>query len=103
MTATVTCKRIEIIADAPLVPRIVALIKAVGISGWSVTQVHAGEGRHGTWQDDDISGAASKAILLSIASEDKAAALVERLTPLLDSHGMLLTTCDVQVVRPSRY
>ena len=47
MVQTVPRKRIEILVDTPLVPRIVSKLKAVDISGWSVIHVDSGGGRGG--------------------------------------------------------
>lgn len=103
MAETVTRKRIEILVDTPLAPRIIAQIKAVDISGWSLIHVDSGGGRGGEWQHDDVTGAAAKTIVLAIASEQKTDALVDRLAPLLDSYRLLLTIGDVQVVRGERF
>ncbi len=99
MVQTVTRKRIEILVDTPLAPRIIAQIKAADISGWSLIHVDSGGGHGGEWQHDDVTGAAAKTIVLAIASEQKTDALVDRLAPLLDSYRLLLTIGDVQVVR----
>ncbi len=103
MIQTVSRKRIEILVDTPLVPRVVAQLKAVDISGWSVIHVDSGGGRAGAWQDDDVTGASAKTIVLVITSEAKTAGLVGAIAPLLDSYGMLLTIGDVQVVRGERF
>jgi hypothetical protein len=103
MIQTVSRKRIEILVDTPLVPRVVAQLKAVDISGWSVIHVDSGGGRAGAWQDDDVTGASAKTIVLVIASEAKTSSLIEAIAPLLDSYGMLLTIGDVQVVRGERF
>lgn len=103
MIQTVSRKRIEILVDTPLVPRIVAHLKAVDISGWSVIHVDSGGGRDGEWQQDDVTGAGAKTILLAIASDAKAGALMDAIAPLLDSYRMLLTVGDVQVVRGERF
>jgi hypothetical protein len=103
MVQTVPRKRIEILVDTPLVPRIVRQLKAVDISGWSLIHVDSGGGRAGEWQHDDVTGASAKTILLTIASEDKTNALTTALAPLLDGYGMLLTISDVQVIRGDRF
>lgn len=103
MVQTVTRKRIEILVDTPLAPRIIAQIKAVDISGWSLIHVDSGGGRTGEWQHDDVTGAAAKTIVLVIASDVKAAALADALAPLLDGYRLLLTIGDVQVVRGERF
>lgn len=103
MIQTVSRKRIEILVDTPLVPRVVAQLRAVDISGWSVIHVDSGGGRAGEWQHDDVTGASAKTIVLAIASEAKTSGLIEAIAPLLDSYGMLLTIGDVQVVRGERF
>jgi PII-like signaling protein len=103
MVETVTRKRIEILVDTPLVPRIVRQIKAAGISGWSLIHVDSGGGREGEWQHDDVTGASAKTIILAIAGDAKAKQLVDTLAPMLDSHGLLLTVGEVQVVRGDRF
>jgi hypothetical protein len=92
MIQTVSRKRIEILVDTPLVPRVVAQLKAVDISGCA-----------GAWQQDDVTGASAKTIVLAIASDAKTSGLIEAIAPLLDSYGMLLTIGDVQVVRGERF
>lgn len=103
MIQTVSRKRIEILVDTPLVPRIVAQLKAVDISGWSLIHVDSGGGRAGEWQQDDVTGASAKTIVLAIASEAKMEALMDVIAPLLDSYRMLLTVGDVEVVRGERF
>ena len=103
MIQTVMRKRIEILVDTPLAPRIVAQLRAVNISGWSLIHVDSGGGRSGEWQHDDVTGASAKTILLVIASEAKTEKLVEALAPVLDSYRLLLTISDVQVVRGERF
>lgn len=103
MIKTFTRKRVEILTDTPLAARLVQLAAEVGIAGYTLIPVKSGSGHGGTWHDDHVSGAASKTIFLTIASEDKAAALVERLAPHLGDYGMLLTLSDVEVVRGERF
>ena len=103
MVQTVPRKRIEILVDTPLVPRVVTLLKAVDISGWSLIHVDSGGGRTGEWQQDDVTGASAKTIVLAIASDIKTDELIDAIAPLLDSYGMLLTVGDVQVVRGERF
>jgi len=44
-----------------------------------------------------------KVFVLTIASEEKADALAEKISPLLSSHGFLLSMWDVQVIRGERF
>ncbi len=96
-------KRIEILMDTPLAPRLIRYIKEADISGWSLIHVDSGGGRNGEWHHDDVTGAAAKTILLAVTSDTKADILVERIAPILDSHRLLLLISDVQVVRGDRF
>lgn len=102
MIETVVRKRIEILADTPLVRRITAAIEHAGITGWTVLPVQSGSGRDGAWREERITGA-DKSLILTIASQDKATALAEDLAPILSSHGLLLTMWDVEVIRGERF
>ncbi len=103
MVETFTRKRIEILVDKPLAQVPIRAAADAGIAGYSLVPVQSGSGRHGNWRNDRISGAENKVLFLTIASEEKANALVDALAPKLDSHSLLLTVSDVQVVRGERY
>jgi hypothetical protein len=102
MVETVIRKRIEILADTVLVRRVTSAIDAVGITGWTIIPVNAGKGRDGLWHEEHITGT-DKSLVLSVASQEKAAALAESLSPFLTSHGLLLTMWDVEVIRGERF
>ena len=102
MVQTVIRKRIEILADTPLVRRVTAAIEAAGISGWTVLPVTSGRGHDGAWHEELVTGT-DKSLILSIAPADKAAALMESLGSILTSHGLLLTMWDVEVIRGERF
>ena len=103
MVETVTRKRIEILVDKPLAQVPIRAAADAGIAGYSLVPVQSGSGRHGNWRKDRISGAENKVLFLTIASEEKADALVDALAPKLDSHSLLLTVSNVKVVRGDRF
>ncbi|MGB7408872.1 MAG: transcriptional regulator [Pontixanthobacter sp.] len=102
MTETVIRKRIEILADKPLVRKVTQAIDDAGITGWTTLPVQSGSGRDGAWQEERITGS-DKVLVLTIASLDKAADLAASLGPILSSHGLLLTMWDVEVIRGERF
>lgn len=103
MVQTFTRKRVEILVDTPLAPRLIQAAADAGIAGYTLIPVQSGAGRGGAWRDDHVSGAATKTIFLTIAAQDKAAAFVDMLAPHLGDYGMLLTLSDVDVVRGDRF
>lgn len=96
-------RRIEVLVDRPLAPLIVEAASQAGIKGYSLLPVLGGAGQGGSWSDDEISGAQAKLIFLTVASQEKTDRLVERLSPLLDSHGLILFVGTVDVVRGTRF
>lgn len=102
MIETVTRKRIEILSDAALVRRVTDAIDRAGITGWTITPVQSGKGRDGHWREERVMGT-DKVFVLTIAPQDKAMALAEDIAPILNSHGLLLTMWDVQVIRGERF
>ncbi|MFN3944468.1 MAG: P-II family nitrogen regulator [Allosphingosinicella sp.] len=103
MVHTFTRKRIEILLDGPHATIVIQAVHDAGIDGYTLIPVQSGAGRGGAWREDRVSGAQTKVILITIASADKADRLIDLLVPILDSHGMLLTMADVQVVRGERF
>lgn len=102
MIETVIRKRIEILADTPLVRVVTAAIDEAGITGWTVLPVLSGKGRDGNWREERVTGS-DKSLVLTIAAQEKAQALAEALAPILGSHGLLLTMWDIEVIRGERF
>lgn len=103
MTETIRRRRIEVLVDAPLVRRVVEAARASGISGWTILPTLEGEGHGGHWSDDQLSGAQSKQLFLSVTSTERADAFVDAIAPLLDAYGLVLLLGDVEVVRGGRF
>ena len=100
---TVTRVRIEVLADAPLVSRVVAALHKAEVHGHTILPVLSGSGRGGSWSEERLTDAESKRLIVAIGSREHAASFVDAVGPLLESHGMLLTLSDVQVVRGDRF
>ena len=103
MTTTVARKRLEILIDTPLEPRLAAAAAEPGIGGYTVLPALSGRGRRGVWHDERVAGAEAKLMFWIICAEDKAARLIDLLAPHLDTHGIILTLSDVEVVRGERF
>jgi hypothetical protein len=96
-------RRIEVLVDRPLAPLLAELARGSGITSYSLLPVLGGAGHNGAWTDEEISGAQAKLIFLTVASEEKTNHLVDQLTPLLDSHGLVLFISSVDVIRGQRF
>lgn len=102
MIETVIRKRIEILVDTALVRRVTDAIDKAQITGWTVLPVTSGSGRDGRWREERVMGT-DKSLVLTIASMEKAEVLVDTLAPMLNSHGLLLTMWNVEVIRGERF
>lgn len=103
MTETVKRRRIEVLVDALLVRHVIAAAKASDIAGYTILPTSGGQGRGGLWSDDQISGAQVKVLFLTVTSSVKEQAFVAAVSPLLESHGLILLLSDVEVVRGARF
>jgi hypothetical protein len=103
MTETIRRRRIEVLADEPLVPAIVKLAASAGITHYTLLPVQGGAGAHGRWRDDQLSGATAKVMLLVITTAAHAALFIDQLAPLLESHHMMLLSSEVEVVRGPKF
>lgn len=103
MTQMAARRRIEVLVDAPLVRRVAAAAASVGVTRYTLLPTLGGAGERGAWSDDQVSGADAKVIFLTVTSEEKAAALIDALTPLLESYGLILMTSVVDVVRGGKF
>jgi hypothetical protein len=103
MTTTVQRKKIEVMVDMPLARRVVEAAGRVGINSHTLLPVASGSGSHGSWSDDQLSGAEAKVMFVTITSKEKASALIDALAPLLDDYGLMLVASDVQVVRGGKF
>jgi len=103
MNGMVDRTKIEILLDAPLARRAIDIVERAGVSGYTLFPASGGAGRGGRWSEDQITQADSKTLILTIAPHDKAQAIVAALEPLLQSHGIIVMTSLVQVVRPEKF
>jgi PII-like signaling protein len=95
--------RLEVLVDAPLARKIVELSRQAGITGHTLSRTASGEGRGGEWQEDLLTGATAKFIFLAVANRERADRFIELVTPLLETHGLLVLRSPVDVVRSDRF
>lgn len=103
MKSTIKRQRIEVLVDTPLVKRIVDAAEAAGVTGYTLLPTLGGLGHSGRWADDQVSGAASKVLFLTVTNDGKATKLIEALNPLLESHRLVLFSSEVDVIRGERF
>lgn len=103
MNRNTRLRRFEVLIDAPLLPVIEAAARATGVTNWAILPTVSGMVSGRAWHADELSDADRRMLFLTILSEPKAQALLDRLRPILDSHGLSLFISEVEVVRGERY
>lgn len=96
-------RRIEILVDRPLLRRVTAAADAAGVTNYALLPTLGGRDGADIWSQDQLTGATDRILFTTVLAADKAEALVAALTPLLDSHDLLLTISTVEVVRGGRF
>jgi PII-like signaling protein len=97
-------KRIDIMVEAPILPRVLALLDKQGVTGYSVLPVLAGRGADGTWhRDGSIGRAGSMMLVFCILDESRVDQVMEPLFHLIQRQIGIVTLSDVQVIRPEHF
>jgi hypothetical protein len=96
-------KRIEVIAEAAIVARLLATIDEAGASGYTTQPMSGGRGHHGSWSDLGITPGASMVMVLVIASDELAGRLVPMLHAVLGDFNGVILLSDVAVIRGGHF
>ena len=82
------CKRIEIVIEEPMAPKLVELLDALHTPGYTILPNAAGDGDRGIRRADELAGDSSNTVFI-IACEDDALldSIVAGVRPLLSRSG----------------
>ena len=91
------CKRIEIVIEEPMAPRLVEVLRGLGVRGYTTVPNIGGEGDRGVRRADELAGDSSNTLFI-IACEDATLVgeLVEQVRPLLRRSGGICLVSDAQ-------
>ena len=94
------CKRIEIVIETSMVPKLTALIRQFGLDGYTLVPDVRGSGDRGMRRADELSGESSNCLVL-IACDDQALVetFMEGVRPLLVRAGGICLVSDAQWLR----
>jgi len=97
-------KRIEVVVEAPLLNRLLALLDESNVSGYTVLPAIAGRGHHGPWNREGLATDAGRmVVVVLIVGPDAVSALMDRIFPLIARQIAIVTVSDVEVVRGERF
>lgn len=96
-------KRIEIIVEAVQVEAVTGLLDRLGAKGWTVLPVLSGRGRTGLRRSGELSGILDNVLVLCVASERVAEAVLEAREELLGARPAIVSVSDCMVLRAERF
>lgn len=97
-------KRIDIVAEAPVLKRLEALLDEAGVSGYTVLPALAGRGRHGDWSREGLAGDAGRMLLVfCIVDPPKVDPILERLEAVIRRQIAIVAVSDVEVIRSDHF
>lgn len=89
-------KRLEIIVDQAELPRLVEVLDAERVTGYTILRDAQGMGRRGRRAADGLSGEFSNGVVIIAAAADEAMRIVELVRPVLRRHGGICLMSDAQ-------
>ncbi len=92
-------KRLDIIIDATAVPDVVRLVEAGGARGYTIVPSVSGKGHRGIRMGHDIFERGQNAIVIVVADEQIAHAILEKVMGLLERYAGVAYLVDVEVAR----
>jgi|SaaInl5LU_22_DNA_1037371.scaffolds.fasta_scaffold74413_2 hypothetical protein len=89
------CKRIEIVLDQTLAPKLEQMLKNLGIDGYTRISDAGGLGDRGYRRADEVTGASSNCIfILALEDNDQVSEVVSAIKPFLKSSGGICLVSD---------
>ena len=95
-----SCKRIEIVIEHSMVPKLTELVKLLGLDGYTLITDVRGSGDRGMRRADELSGESSNCLVIIACDNDALASeFVESVRPLLARAGGVCLLSDALWLR----
>lgn len=97
-------KRVEVVIERPALPRLLNLLEAAGVKGYTVFPAVAGLGRTGPWtREGQVGEHGTMVAVLCILSQERLAKVMDEVFPLVSRQLGILVVTDCEVVRGERF
>jgi nitrogen regulatory protein PII len=97
-------KRIEIVVEAPALPRLLDRLDRAAVSGYTVIPALAGRGREGSWRGEGLAGDAGRmVIVVCITDATRVDAVLEAAYAIVSRQIGIVTMSDVSVIRAEHF
>jgi nitrogen regulatory protein PII len=97
-------KKLEIIVQGEYRDFVLDLLDHAGVSGYTILHNLSGKGSHGAheghlmFNEEDV-----LVMIITVVPEDRAAAILQGLTPFFNRHIGVVFTSDIQVTRLGKF
>ncbi|MCB1844062.1 MAG: hypothetical protein KDI09_13955 [Halioglobus sp.] len=93
------CKRIEIVIEEPMAPRLVEVLERLQVSGYTALPNASGKGDRGLRRADELAGDSNNTVfIIACDDEEMVQAVVEGVRPLLSRSGGICLVSDARWV-----
>ncbi len=97
-------KRLSIIIEAPFLNRLLEMLDAHDVPGYTVLPALAGKGKSGSWRRDALSSDAYRMVqVLIVLDAEKVPAVLGMVRGVLERQMGIVTLSDVEVLRPDLF
>lgn len=97
-------KRVEIIIEAPMEPRLTDALTDAGVTGYTVLPVRGGSGRSGRWaRAGQVSTAGGMVAVVCLIRPERLEGLLEAAFSVVERHIGVVSITDCHVLRAERF
>lgn len=97
-------KRLSIIIEAPFLNRLLDLLDALNVPGYTALPALAGKGKSGSWRRDALSSEVGGMVqVLIVLDAEKVHAVLKTIRDVLDRQIGIVSLSDVEVLRPELF
>lgn len=94
------CKRIEIVIEQPMAPRLKKQLDQIGVSGYTIIPGASGRGDRGRRRKDDPTGTFVNCVfIVACENDEEANRVVDEVRPLLSRSGGICLVSDAEWVK----
>lgn len=96
-------KKLIAIVETPHLNRLIDLLRACGVTGFTVIDGREGSGLSGDWSRADMLAATEMKVVFSVMKPETAEAVFEKAEPFFQRYPGIIYAHDVEVVRGERF
>ncbi len=93
------CKRIEIVIEKPIAPRVAQMLVDLAVPGYTLIDSASGRGDRGLRRADEVTGVSTNCVFIVACDDEKIAQkIIDHVRPLLAESGGICLVSDAHWV-----